>query len=129
MAFNNKEHLSLLGPRPPQVRLIEYQLTNMSPFMNEASSGDEANRSTATKVPLVASPAAPGLFGWPSTNERGYQINEQPMGTKRPMKIMVLGAGASGINFLKTAKDALEQVELVCYEKNGDIGGTWLENT
>ncbi|KAJ9157859.1 FAD/NAD-P-binding domain-containing protein [Pleurostoma richardsiae] len=81
------------------------------------------------KVPLVASPAAPELFNWPTTNENGYKIKEEPMGTKRPMKIIVLGAGASGINFLKTAADKLDNIEVVCYEKNADVGGTWLENT
>jgi hypothetical protein len=84
---------------------------------------------SVAKVPLVASPAAPDLFGWPACNDRGYRIKEQPMGTKRPMKILVLGAGASGINFLKTAAEKLENTEVVCYEKNADVGGTWFENT
>ncbi|CAH0054232.1 unnamed protein product [Clonostachys solani] len=50
------------------------------------------------------------------------------MGTRRPLKIIVLGAGASGINFTKTAQDKLQNVEVLCYEKNNEIGGTWLEN-
>lgn len=82
-----------------------------------------------SKLPLVASHAAPELFKWPRENENGYRIKEEPMGTKRPMRILVLGAGASGINFLKTAADKLQNVQLVCYDKNHDIGGTWLENT
>lgn len=81
------------------------------------------------KLPLVASPGAPELFHWPNANNSGYQINEQPLGTKQSKKIILLGAGASGINFLKTAQERLENVEVVCYEKNSNIGGTWLENT
>ena len=99
----------------------------MSPFLGGDENGGRIVPQ-ALNVPLVASPAAPGLFGWSHQNERGYQIKEEPMGSKRSMKIIVLGAGASGINFLKTAKDKLENIELVCYEKNKDVGGTWLEN-
>lgn len=83
---------------------------------------------TNRNIPLVASPSAPELFGWSSKNDGGYRINEQPMGTKRDMRIIVLGAGASGINFCKTAEEDLENVKIVCYEKNDDVGGTWLEN-
>ncbi|KAL1865924.1 hypothetical protein VTK73DRAFT_5008 [Phialemonium thermophilum] len=98
----------------------------MSPLIDDGA--PTVTVPSVQKVPLVASPAAPKLFGWPTTNENGYTIREQPMGTKRPMKVVVLGAGASGINFLKMAADKLENVELVCYEKNSDVGGTWLEN-
>lgn len=79
-------------------------------------------------LPIVATPDAPSLFGWPTTNSNGYTIRETPMGTKRPIRIVLLGAGASGINFLKQAADRLENVEVVCFEKNLDVGGTWLEN-
>ncbi len=57
-------------------------------------------------------------------NSRGYQILEEPLGTKRRIKVIVLGAGASGIDFFKNAEERLENVEIQCYEKNGDIGGT-----
>jgi hypothetical protein len=79
-------------------------------------------------VPSVATPEAPSLYEWPTENENGYRLNEQLMGQKRNLKVIVLGAGASGINFIKAAVDRLENVEVVCYEKNNDVGGTWLEN-
>ncbi|CAK7206931.1 hypothetical protein SEUCBS139899_009738 [Sporothrix eucalyptigena] len=93
----------------------------MSPFIK--------NSNARPAIPLVASPDAPTLFNWKSTDDNGYQIHEQVMGTKRQMKIVILGAGASGINFLKLAQDQLEDVELVCLEKNPEVGGTWYENT
>ena len=52
-------------------------------------------------------------------------ILEQLMGTRRKMRIAILGAGLSGLNFLKRAEERLKNVELVCYEKNADVGGTW----
>ena len=98
----------------------------MAPFLDDAS----AQRTVPVnkKIPIVASPEAPQLFGWPLQNDRGYSIKEQPMGSKRHLRVVVLGAGASGINFSKVAGDKLENVDVVCYEKNDDVGGTWLEN-
>jgi cation diffusion facilitator CzcD-associated flavoprotein CzcO len=56
-------------------------------------------------------------------------IGEPPAG--KPFKIIFMGAGASGIDFLHHATREFASdpgVEFVCYEKNHDIGGTWLEN-
>lgn len=64
----------------------------------------------------------------PDVDDYGYRIHEQPLGTKRKVKVILMGAGASSLNFFKKAEEQLENVEYVCYEKNGDIGGTWLEN-
>ncbi|KAI4672019.1 hypothetical protein J4E85_000214 [Alternaria conjuncta] len=64
----------------------------------------------------------------PQTDQHGYRINEQPMGTKRKVKVVLMGAGASTLNFLKKAEEEMENLEIVCYEKNHDVGGTWLEN-
>ena len=70
----------------------------------------------------------PDLYGWPRENDRGYRIQERPSGSLRPLRVVVLGAGASGISFAKFAQDQLENVDFVLYEKNYDVGGTWLEN-
>ncbi|EXJ82626.1 hypothetical protein A1O3_06439 [Capronia epimyces CBS 606.96] len=56
------------------------------------------------------------------------KILEQLYGTRKKMRIAVLGAGVSGLNFFKFAEDKLKNVEIICYEKNADIGGTWYEN-
>ena len=95
------------------------------PYKPPAASSDTLK---TPRIPLVASPEAQKLFGWPEKNDAGYRIKEEPMGTKRKLKVVVLGAGVSGINFTKVAQDKLENVEVVCYEKNDDIGGTWYEN-
>lgn len=68
------------------------------------------------------------LYGWPTTNENGYTINEVPSGTGRKLKIICVGAGASGINLVKFVEDQLKDVEVVAYDKNKGIGGTWFEN-
>jgi hypothetical protein len=68
------------------------------------------------------------VYGWPRQNARGYRIREEPFGALRPLRIIHIGAGASGITFSKFAEDKLKNVEVQLYEKNADIGGTWLEN-
>ncbi|KAL1310668.1 hypothetical protein AAFC00_000934 [Neodothiora populina] len=64
----------------------------------------------------------------PQTDESGYRIEEHPYGTKRQIKVILMGAGASTLNFLKKAEDKLQNVDITVYEKNDDVGGTWLEN-
>jgi cation diffusion facilitator CzcD-associated flavoprotein CzcO len=61
-------------------------------------------------------------------NETEYKIRESPMGTKRQMKVIFMGMGCSGINFTYQLERQTENVELVVYEKNADVGGTWFEN-
>ncbi|KAL2841973.1 hypothetical protein BJX68DRAFT_278502 [Aspergillus pseudodeflectus] len=59
-----------------------------------------------------------------------YKIVEQPIGTRRPIRVACMGAGYSGlmmaIVFSERMKD--KNAELVIYERNEDLGGTWLEN-
>jgi hypothetical protein len=66
--------------------------------------------------------------GWKVQDEKGYRIIEEHFGARRKLRVIHIGAGASGICFSKFARDRLENVEFQVYEKNDDIGGTWLEN-
>ena len=58
----------------------------------------------------------------------GYRISESTLHTRRHLRIVCVGAGASGLQLAYKAERLLQDVELQIYEKNGDIGGTWLEN-
>ncbi|KAF4463141.1 cyclohexanone monooxygenase [Fusarium albosuccineum] len=57
-----------------------------------------------------------------------YSISELPIYTKRPIRVVCVGAGATGLQLAYKAERLLENVTLQIYEKNNDIGGTWLEN-
>jgi cation diffusion facilitator CzcD-associated flavoprotein CzcO len=46
----------------------------------------------------------------------------------RKLKVLTIGAGLSGIQLAYHIQKHCENVEHVIYEKNADIGGTWLEN-
>ncbi|EXJ74840.1 uncharacterized protein A1O5_01536 [Cladophialophora psammophila CBS 110553] len=67
-------------------------------------------------------------LGWMVQNARGYRIHEEPYNTPRKIRVIHIGAGASGITLSKFMEDRCENVELQIYEKNKDVGGTWLEN-
>jgi cation diffusion facilitator CzcD-associated flavoprotein CzcO len=60
--------------------------------------------------------------------EGPYVVRDEPLGTLRPVRIVTIGAGVSGINMIRTLKLNTSNFEHVVYEKNPGIGGTWFEN-
>lgn len=58
---------------------------------------------------------APGLL---------HQWHSQPM----PVRIIHIGAGATGLCCAFKMERQLGDYELVCYEKNPEVGGTWYES-
>ena len=58
----------------------------------------------------------------------GYKVSDKPLGTIKPVRVITIGAGASGINMLYQAKHYLQNAEFIAYEKNSGVGGTWFEN-
>ncbi|KAI1334768.1 hypothetical protein F5Y15DRAFT_280124 [Xylariaceae sp. FL0016] len=63
-----------------------------------------------------------------NTAREAYTVLERPLGTPKHVKIVGIGAGASGINMIRTLRKNLTNFEHVIYEKNRKIGGTWFEN-
>ena len=58
-----------------------------------------------------------------------YSVKELPLGMPRLVRIVGIGAGASGLNMIRTLRQHLVQpYEHVVYEKNAAVGGTWYEN-
>lgn len=47
----------------------------------------------------------------------------------RPMRVICIGAGMSGILAAIRLPQRVPNLEFVVYEKNEDVGGTWFENT
>ncbi|KAH3940636.1 hypothetical protein HBH98_219190 [Parastagonospora nodorum] len=64
------------------------------------------------------------------TNKHGYTVPDitykDP--NNRRLRVVTIGTGFSGVLLAYKLKNETENVEHVMYEKNGDIGGTWLEN-
>ncbi|GAB1218301.1 hypothetical protein ATERTT37_007555 [Aspergillus terreus] len=47
---------------------------------------------------------------------------------RRKLKIVMLGAGISGIQFAHDVDTRMHEVDLQIFEKNPELGGTWYEN-
>lgn len=60
--------------------------------------------------------------------ESSYKVNEQPLRTASKICIITIGAGASGLNVIRTLRKHLTNYEHVIYEKTPKVGGTWYEN-
>ncbi|KAG9228833.1 hypothetical protein BJ875DRAFT_219608 [Amylocarpus encephaloides] len=63
-----------------------------------------------------------------STSTSKYVVSEQPLGTARHIRVITIGAGASGLNMIRTLRQKLTNYEHIVYEKNPSVGGTWYEN-
>lgn len=59
-----------------------------------------------------------------------YVINEAPIRSQRPLRVVCMGAGYSGLMMGIVFAEKLQNTnaEFVIYERNKDLGGTWLEN-
>ena len=55
-------------------------------------------------------------------------IEERPIDGKRPLRVICVGAGISGIITAIRFPQRIPNLELQIYEKNPDITGTWFEN-
>ena len=55
-------------------------------------------------------------------------IREEPLNTKGKIDIACIGAGVSGLAAAMQVQQFMSNCDFDIYEKNGDLGGTWLEN-
>ncbi|KAI1771744.1 hypothetical protein F4818DRAFT_202668 [Hypoxylon cercidicola] len=59
-----------------------------------------------------------------------YVVPDTLLGYRRPIKVIVIGFGISGINLSYIlGKQKNSNITLQFYEKNPELGGTWFENT
>ncbi|KAJ9501190.1 hypothetical protein H2202_002984 [Exophiala xenobiotica] len=57
-----------------------------------------------------------------------YHIREKRLGEPLELRIITIGAGASGLNLAYQLNRHMRNVTHVVYEKNPEVGGTWYEN-
>ncbi|TKA82739.1 hypothetical protein B0A55_01085 [Friedmanniomyces simplex] len=80
-----------------------------------------AHPAAADFIPRYLHQGLPDPSGRPDV-----RIRDDFYGTRRKLRVGVLGAGISGLNFLHYAEEHLKDVEIVVYERNEDVGGVWL---
>ncbi|KAK5731130.1 hypothetical protein LTR15_001068 [Elasticomyces elasticus] len=64
----------------------------------------------------------------PHVNDPDLEVPDRPQCDPDKTRIIHVGMGASGLLAAHKAKKMLTNYELVCYEKNDTVGGTWFEN-
>jgi ribulose 1,5-bisphosphate synthetase/thiazole synthase len=73
----------------------------------------------------------PGIHANSDANDTArtpFKLRDTAVENLRPLKVIVVGAGYSGIYCGIRIPERLRNVELVIYEKNAGVGGTWYEN-
>lgn len=53
---------------------------------------------------------------------------DTPVENFRPLRVIIIGAGFSGIYMGIRIPEWLRNINLTIYEKNAGVGGTWFEN-
>ncbi|RDW59448.1 hypothetical protein BP6252_12535 [Coleophoma cylindrospora] len=61
-------------------------------------------------------------------HETPYSVLEEPNRVGRKIRVITIGAGASALNLAHDITTSPLDIELVMYEKNEELGGTWFEN-
>ncbi|KAF2117373.1 cyclohexanone monooxygenase [Lophiotrema nucula] len=64
----------------------------------------------------------------PSGESSAYEILPQWHSKPTHLRVVCVGAGAAGLLLAYKMKMNFSNYELLCYEKNPEIGGTWYEN-
>lgn len=57
-----------------------------------------------------------------------YVVKDEPYGAQASLRVIIIGAGVSGIDMLRTLKRHTSSISSTIYEKNPKVGGTWYEN-
>jgi hypothetical protein len=85
---------------------------------------------TAFTYPLTLFPSSSTSF---SCIDMGstlppFPFHNRPIDSPHPFKIDIIGAGISGIGLCIRLRQYIPSAEIIIWEKNPDVGGTWFEN-
>ena len=89
------------------------------------------SKAASTHVEYSEVKDVPETNGVHLNNENGvkaetpFLLHDNPIENQRPIRVIVIGAGYSGVYCAIRIPERLRNCELVVYEKNPGIGGTW----
>jgi len=69
-----------------------------------------------------------GTSGASKHDAADFTLQDTEVENFRPIKVIVVGAGYSGIYHAIRIPERIKNCELVVYDKNAGVGGTWYEN-
>lgn len=119
---------------------MENNFLSLSPIP-EMPNGDKNNH-TMFDIHEIVSPSIESVESFPvspspvkqqtsGTDFHKYLspfISERAINQPRPLKVIYIGAGISGILAAIKFRQSVPTIDLVLYEKNPELGGTWYEN-
>lgn len=119
---------------------MENSFLSLAPIP-EMSNG-EKNSHTMVDTHKIVSPSIESVESFPvapspvkqQTSDTEFHkylspfISERAINQPRPLKVIYIGAGISGILAAIKFRQAVPTIDLVLYEKNPELGGTWYEN-
>lgn len=100
--------------------------TDTSAVKPEENMSSASDSTTPTSCSYSAVTQA-GLGEWQRTAFTPV-ISERAVDQPRPLKVIYIGAGISGILAAIKFRQAVPDLSLTIYEKNPELGGTWYEN-
>lgn len=62
------------------------------------------------------------------TRDSVFAILNEPVDVERRMKVIIVGSGFAGLAAAYRVTKDVENLDLVVYEKNSDVGGVWYQN-
>lgn len=68
------------------------------------------------------------FLGHPADAMGPRLVSDRAIDNARHLKVIYIGAGVSGIIGAIQFRKMVPSVDLVIYEKNPELGGTWYEN-
>ena len=78
-------------------------------------------------VPLPTN-VNPGKEGREKVKSHNHPRLGGPVFSERHVRVICIGAGASGLCFAYKLQRSFENYSLTVYEKNAEVSGTWWEN-
>lgn len=118
----------------PQLPEHTHRVSEQAP---EAAAKQLQNRASSTHVEEIHSNGVAGVKTANGDRNRmatdihndadRFEMHATPIENFRPVKVIVIGAGYSGIYHGIRIPERIQNCELVIYEKNAGVGGTWYE--
>lgn len=69
-----------------------------------------------------------GTTGEAPPEDGKWIVEDRSIDGARPVRVVIIGSGISGILASIRFRQRIPNLDLCVYERNPDVGGTWLEN-
>ncbi|KAL3460586.1 hypothetical protein BJX64DRAFT_262573 [Aspergillus heterothallicus] len=103
-------------------------LRRLSRVLGRSSSDQKVEQAASEVQPPVIQKDGVEVSTVQAAPAEPWILEERSIDASRPMRVVVIGSGISGTIASIRLRQRIGNLDLCVYEKNADIGGTWLEN-